>query len=204
VSESKSPASPEVPERIWINAAEPDSRIYRYNKPNGIDDKPVEYRRVHSVSPDVGEVVRRAAEKINDYYVTSLMRARNGELQTAENEIAEVAAIITAELATTTQADAEDKAKALIRYDLKYDENQDGDLTDAVLDESPNGEYVKYADFASALSRSHQRAIEVVKRKRDDLDAQFLASKDYERQASLGCAVEALTELLTELEGKEG
>jgi len=55
----------------------------------------------------------------------------------------------------------DDEARTLTRYDLKYDENTNGDLTDAVLDEVPNGEYVKYVDAIAALTRSRQRAIEV-------------------------------------------
>jgi hypothetical protein len=36
--------------------------------------------------------------------------------------------------------------ESIERFNLKYDENADGDLLDAVLEPEPNGEYVRYSD----------------------------------------------------------
>lgn len=37
--------------------------------------------------------------------------------------------------------------QTLTRYDLKYTENSEGVLVDAVLEEAEEGEFVKYADI---------------------------------------------------------
>lgn len=59
-------------------------------------------------------------------------------------------------------------------------------------------EYVR-ADLAL------ERAVEIVKAKRDEYDAMAAQTKDYEHGASLGCAVEMANEIIAALEAaKEG
>lgn len=68
------------------------------------------------------DTAERIARKVNDYYVDSMFRARQGDLNSAEQEIAALTAIINTELAESGgfETGLEAAAKICDKYEQKF------------------------------------------------------------------------------------